>query len=148
MRVAEQEHRRLLVGALRLEVGPVHLKTAWFVATESQQTTLQHLAAIVADAGEEAVVVGRQDEHPLAGHCQRLDGYRHGRYDARGIEYFLTTDSPLVAALEPGDDGVVIVVANMGVAEDRMLRALSDSFLYSGGHLKIHIGYPEGDGDG
>ena len=56
VRVTEQEHCSLFIGALRLEVCPVYLE-AVVVAGEPQHA-LRYLATVIADAGEEAVVVG------------------------------------------------------------------------------------------
>ena len=81
VRIAEQEYGAFLVGTALLEVVPVHFEA---VAVQPQHT-LGHLAAVVAHAAEEAVVVGRQDEHALAGHRQGLDGTRHGGHHTGGI---------------------------------------------------------------
>ena len=147
VRVAEQEDGRLLVGTFRLEVGPVdrEYRGCGGTGVRRYETGLQHLAAVVADGGEEAVVVGRQDEHLLAGHRQRLDGHRHGRHDTRGIKDFLATDGPLVATLEPRDDRLVVVVAHMGIAEHAVLSPLADGLLNGRCRLEVHVGHPEGN---
>ena len=77
MGVAEQEDGGLLVSTACLEVLPVYLK-AIIAATESQHT-LADLAAVVADGGEEAVVVRTEDDDLFTGHRQGFDGTRHGR---------------------------------------------------------------------
>ncbi len=107
VRIAEQKDSGLLVSALGFEVSPVDFE-AVVAATESQHTFC-YFAAIILDAGEEAVVVGRQDEYFFTRHSQSLDGYRHGRHYPNGIEYPFTLNVPLVAAFEPRDDSLVIV---------------------------------------
>ena len=140
--VAEQEEGGLRVGALGFEIGPVDFEA---VVAGKPQHTFKRLAAVVADGGEEAVVVGREDEHPFARHRERLDGYRHGGDDTCGIENLFATDGPLVAALEPGDDSVVVVVADDGVAEDAVLSPFANSLLYGRCRTEVHVGHPQRD---
>ena len=115
------------------------------IAGEPQQAGLSDFAAIVADAGEEAVVVGREDEHPFTRHCQGLDGYRHGRNDASGVEDPVSLDVPLVAAMEPRNDGIVVVGLDVGIAKDWVLSTALDSLLNGRSHRKVHVSDPEGE---
>ena len=52
---------------------------------------------------------------------------------------------PLVTTLEPGDDGVVVVVLYIGIAKNRMTGTSFDGFLYGWCYGKVHIGNPHGD---
>ena len=140
MRVTEQEQGGLLVGTLRFEIIPVNLE---MVVAGQPQHTLRHLAAIVADAREEAVVVGRQYDHLLARHRQRLDSHRHGGHHPRCIHDFLSTDPPLVATLEPADNGIVIVLTNMRIAKHAVLRPFPHSIQDGRCRLEIHISHPQ-----
>ena len=93
MRVTQHEGGSLLVSTALLEVLPIDLEAACNrllvgvtgIAAAEPQHTLEDLTAVVANGGEEAVVVGRQHEHLLAGHGERLDGTRQGRYDTSSI---------------------------------------------------------------
>ena len=75
--VAEQEDSALLVCTFFFEICPVHFETigVTLCVVIQLQHTFKHLAPIVLDAGEETVVVGRQDENLLARHSERLDSH-------------------------------------------------------------------------
>ena len=107
------------------------------------QHRLRHLATIIYNRGEEAVIVRREDEHPLAGHRQRLDGHRHGGHDARRIENLLAADGPPVAPPEPPNDGVVILIAHDRIAEDGVLGAPPDGLLDGRCDGEVHVGHPQ-----
>jgi hypothetical protein len=68
VRVAEQEDGAFVVGALSLEVLPVYLEAR-------VQHGFRYFATIIADGGEKAVVVRREDEHLFAWHGEGFDGY-------------------------------------------------------------------------
>ena len=71
--VAKEENGCFLVGTASLEGGPVDLKA--IVAVTESQYTFEDFATVVFNGGEEAVVIGREDEHLFARHCQCFDGY-------------------------------------------------------------------------
>ena len=141
VRIAEQEDGRLLVGTLLLKVVPVDLEAAAVAVV--LQHALKDFATVVADTGEEAVVVGREDQHPLAGHGQCLQCHRHGRHYARGVEHPLALDGPLVTPAEPSDDCIVVVVGHVGISEDGMLGPAAYGVLYGGCHGEVHVGHPQ-----
>ena len=57
----------------------------------------------------------------------------------------LALDVPVVAAVEPENDGIVVVVAHMGIAEDGMLGTAADGLLNGRSHGKVHVSHPKGD---
>ena len=138
--VAEEQHGGALVGTASLQVVVVD-DIAVGLALE---LTLGGLAAAVAYRREEAVVDGGEDNHLLTGQGERLDGTAHGCHHTGGVEYPATVDVPLVAAVKPVDDGVVVAVVGEGVAIDGMGGAALHSLAYGGSHLEVHIGHPHG----
>jgi hypothetical protein len=50
-----------------------------------------------------------------------------------------------MTAMEPRDDGFVVVVLHYGIAIDRMRCAFADSLLNGWRNGKVHISYPHGD---
>lgn len=131
-----------------LEIIPIDFKmwsVEWGVGNKWCQHALNDLTTIILDAGEETVIVGREDQHLLTRHGEGLDGHRHGGHDTNGVEHPLALDPPLVATLEPGDDSHIIVLSDMGIAKHRMLGATLDGLLDGRGYGKVHIGNPKGD---
>ena len=114
----------------------------WGVGSKWCQHALNDLTTIVFDAGEETVIVGRQNQHFLTGHGEGFDGHRHGRHDTYGVEHPLALDPPLVATLEPGDNRHVVVFSDMDIAKHWMLGTTLDGLLDGWGYGKVHIGNP------
>ena len=138
MRITEQEHRRLLVGALTLKVIEVDAVGVAF----PHKLVLKHLAALVADGREEAVVGRRLQQHFLAGQRKRLDGTAHGGHHAGGVENPVFLDMPVVATVEPVDDSLVIAIRHERITKHGMLHAFAQCFLYRRCHGKVHVSHP------
>ena len=139
--VAEKKNGGLFVRTFRFEIVPVYFETV-VCPTENR---FKDFTTIVTDGGEETVVVRREDEDFFTRHSKRLDGNAHGWYDTCGIENLFTVDRPLMTALKPRDDSLVIVVSYNSVAEDTMLGSLLDCCLDSRCGLEVHVGHPKGN---
>ena len=137
--IAEYEERGLIVGTQFFKGSPVDERAAVHV-----QWQFQHFAAVVADGREETVERRRLQQHTLAGHGERLDDTRECRNDARGVLYPFAADGPAVASAEPADDGVVVAVGHLCVAEDAVLDAFPQSLGDAWCRLEIHVGHPHG----
>ena len=50
-----------------------------------------------------------------------------------------------MATVEPRDDGLVILLADVGIAKHGMLGTATYGLLNGRGNGKVHIGHPQGD---
>ena len=139
--VAQEEERGLFLGATGFEGIPVHMVGGLFI----QERTFKDLAAVVADAREEAIVHGRKDDDLFAGHRQGLYRAREGRYDPGGIEDILPVDQPAVAAGKPRKNGFVVVRPHLGIAKDAVCGPRLDGTAHGRCRREIHIGHPQRD---
>ena len=142
VRVAEQKHGGLLIGTLALEVVPVDGIGVAFAA----QLVLCQFASLVANAGEEAIVDWSLYQHALAREGKRLDAATDGGHHAAGIKYPVTPDVPLVSAMEPRDDGLVVALVYLGVTEHAMGHTLGQSPANGWSSLEVHVRHPERQG--
>ena len=140
--IAKQEHRCLRVGAFPLKVVKVH---AVGVALP-HEFILYGRAAAIGDAGKEAVVYRGLYQHLLPREGESLEGSRRGGNDARGIEYPIAVYGPLMTTAKPVDDGLIIALRHLRVAEDALVHALAQSLGDVGQSLEIHIRHPQWDG--
>ena len=100
----------------------------------------------VADARtEETVIHWRQNQDLFSGHRQGFDNSRNGWHHSRGILNPFPFDVPLVSALIPVDDAVIIAVGYNRIAEDSMFHTFSQCLANGGCSLEVHVCYPQGD---
>ena len=139
MRIAEQEYGSLLIGTFGLEIFPIYFERV----IHTLQSRLKHFTAVITDGGEETVIIRGKNQHFFARHRKSLDSYRHSRNNTCRIEDLFALDSPVMATTEPGDDSLIIILFNNGIAEDTMLSTLTDSFKDSRCSLEVHISHPK-----
>ena len=87
----------------------------------------------------------RMLEKNVARQRQRAHDGRDGRHDARCVDDVVAADAvePVTAA-EPSDDGLIVAIGHVGVAEDAVVDASVQGFYDLRQGSEVHIGHPEG----
>ena len=90
VRIAEKKQLDTRVGDLALKIVEVHLvceiAVTLVLRRDASEWTFQHLASLIADRPEKAVVNGRLDDHLVPWDAKRADCRGERRYDAGCVE--------------------------------------------------------------
>ena len=143
---AENRHMDMVLFQFGVHVGVVHPPDALLVP---HQRRVDDAVAVVLQRLGEADVGGAVEQHTVAG-----GGKAGHRRDHPAQHAVLVADAvpgkqrrvrPVAPHL-PVDDGVVVGVGGLKIAEGRVLRPPDDGRRHGGHRGEVHVGHPHGDG--
>ena len=141
---AQNRGMDVFLGQVLFHVGKVHPPHAVLVL---HQRGVDDIVAVVFQAAGKADVSGAVHQHLVAPGADAVQGADHAAQHAVLIaDVLLFQSGHAVAPGLPLDDGVVVLVAGVKVAECRVLDAGNDLLLDGGHHREVHVRHPHGDG--
>ena len=127
---------------------PLHIRKvhAPYAVAVPHQRRVNHVVAIVGQALGKADIGGRVNQHTVPFGTKNV---QRGEYPAQNSVFIGDippgqTGHP-VACLVPADDGVIVLLPRLEIAEMRLLHPVDYGLLNLGQNRKVHIGYPHRD---